>query len=85
MVSDPFLGSWLAFIEKSPGGLPAVLKDVDEVDHDRHGDAAALGLAVAASIWVLFPSMRTARWRSSRRVAAPSLAEGGGDDSGDGQ
>src|ERR1035438_8969174 len=44
LVSDPFLGSWLAFIEKRPGGLPAVFQDVDEVDHDRHGDAAALGL-----------------------------------------
>jgi hypothetical protein len=26
LVSDPFLGGWLAFIEKRPGGLPAVFQ-----------------------------------------------------------
>ena len=41
LAGDPFLGGGLAFVEEGPGGLPQVFKDVDEVDDDGHGDAAA--------------------------------------------
>src|SRR5260370_4657474 len=44
LVGDPFLGGTLAFVEEGPGGFPAVFQDVDEVDDDRDGDAAAGGL-----------------------------------------
>ena len=41
LVGDPFLGGGLALVEEGPGGLPQVFEDVDEVDDDRDGDAAA--------------------------------------------
>src|SRR6266851_1687192 len=45
---DPFLGGGLAFLEEGPGGLPCVFKHVDEIDHDRHGDARRAASAVTA-------------------------------------
>src|SRR6266851_1750206 len=44
LACNPFLSGGLAFVEEGPGGLPEVLKYVDEVDDDRDGDAAARGL-----------------------------------------
>ena len=44
LVSDPFLGGGLAFVEERPGGLPQVFQHVNEVDDDGDRDAAASGL-----------------------------------------
>src|ERR1035437_4759040 len=80
---DPFLGGGLALVEKRPGGLPAVFQDVDEVDDDRDGDAAAGGLGGYGLDLGVVPVDQDDPFPLVTGVAALGLIERGGDDGGD--
>ena len=80
---DPFLGGGLALVEEGPGGLPQVFEDVDEVDDDRDGDAAARGLGGDGLDLGVVAVDEDGPFALVLRVAAFGLVEGGGDDGGD--
>ncbi len=83
LVRDPFLGGGLALVEEGPGSLPQIFKDVDEVDDDRDGDAAAGGLSGHGLDLGVVPVDQDRPFPLVLRVAAFCLVEGGGDDGGD--
>ena len=76
------LGGGVAFGEEAPGGLPQVLQDVDEVDHD--GDLGVAGRASAwmRSIWWVLPSTSDDPGALVVGVAAVGLVEHLADDLG---
>ena len=80
---DPFFGGGLALVEEGPGGLPQVFEDVDEVDDDRGGDAAAAGLGGHGLDLGVVAVDEDGPFALVLRVAAFCLVEGGGDDGGD--
>ncbi len=79
---DPFLGGGLAFLEEGPGGLPCVFKHVDEIDHDRHGDAPAGGLGGDSLDLGVVPVDQDRPFPRVAGVAALRLVKRGGDDGG---
>src|SRR6266851_2529242 len=83
LACNPFLSGGLAFVEEGPGGLPEVLKYVDEVDDDRDGDAAARGLGGHGHDLGVVAVHEDGPFPPAARVAAFGLAEGHGDNGGD--
>src|SRR5450759_5282183 len=53
VVAYPFLGGGVAFAVEAPCGLPDVLENVNEVDHDGDLRVRAWASAVIRSIWWL--------------------------------
>ena len=83
LIRDPLLSGRLALVEEGPGSLPQIFKDVDEVNDDGDGDAAAGGLGGDGLDLGVVAVDQDRPFPPVLRVAAFGLVEGGGDDGGD--
>src|SRR5215471_6391888 len=74
---DPVFGCGVAGRVQGPRGLPQVLKDVDEVDHDVDGGVAPLGFGAYQVELVLGAVNQDDPGALVGRVAGLGLVEGG--------